>query len=213
MKLLTFGDNVLSNLYFCVDIETTSLKPKYNGILECYYKVIKNGLKIDEGHMLFYHPLWWRTKKIHQIPRIEFKGTHMFNSKNKEVEEFKNKLIHYINRCKDSDDEMTFMAQYAPFEMSWFSNKLKIDLTKMKVYDTRLSEKMLYPKVSHSLIPMCDRYGIEKPKGQHDFHRADQDVNAMYMCYKKQIKNLNENHKEEFTEYDKKTYEFKNIHR
>jgi DNA polymerase III alpha subunit (gram-positive type) len=85
------------------------------------------------------------------------------------------------------------MAQFAPFEMTWFSKKLGIDINEMakiKVYDTRYAEKLLYPNVPHSLIQMCKRYGIEPPKGQHDFHRADQDVNAMWQVYLKQYNNI-----------------------
>lgn len=187
--------NVKSYIYFCLDIETTGLDPKEGEILEVFYRIMKhipgtnNDYKIiKERHELFWSDFWWKTKDIHEIGEDEIKDKIRFDSG--ENEPFKDELRNLFYHCINSNDPLVFMAQYAPFELNWMNVHLNIpeeDLNKIKVYDTCTVERELYPDVKHSLIPMCERRKITFPPGQHDFHRADQDVKAMFEVAKQQF--------------------------
>lgn len=179
----------LNTKYLCLDIETTSLFPENEAIVECYWKLMKNNEKIDEAHMLFDHKNAHKTRHIHQISEEELKGKPEFDSDHHDVVQFKDKLKSLLMKCISG--EITFMAQYANFEMNWLSKKLKMDLSNISVYDTRAAEKLLNYGVSASLIPMCARRGIESPNGV-DFHRADWDVEAMWQVHLQQVQELKE---------------------
>ncbi len=198
--------NRKSNIYFCLDIETTSLNPVEGEILEVFYRIMKHvpGTKNDwkilkEEHRLFWSDFWWKTKDIHEISEDEIKDKIRFDSG--ENEEFKDELRNLFFHCMNPNDPLTFMAQYAPFELNWMFIHLDLDeedLNKIKVFDTCRVEKELYPNVPHGLISICERRNITFPPGQHDFHRADQDVKAMFEVAKQQFlewkpKNIKEN--------------------
>ena len=204
-----YKNNVLSNSFFCIDIETTGLDPNdpEAGILEIYVKLMENDKEISNRHMLFYHPSWTRTADLHKIALEEIEGKPLF----KDSEESKKYLKALFKRCADPNDTFTFMAQYSPFEHKWFKKFLdlseedKVWFDKVKTCDTHWISKNLFPEESHALIQMCEKYKIKFPEGQHDFHRADQDVNAMWEVYLKVRELIPE---EEIEEYNPETYAF-----
>jgi len=204
-----FKTNLFGNNYFCVDIETTGLEPDEEGaeILEIYIKIMRKGLKVKEYYMQYWSDNWEKTKDIHQIPVEELKGKPRFKDCPEDIALIKALFL----RCLDPHDDMIFMAQYAPFEFKWFMHHLGFSdsdwdmKNHLRTCDTRLIAKHLYPDESHSLIPMCKKFDIAFPEGQHDFHRADQDVNAMWELYL-HLKDVIEF--DEFTEYDPETYKY-----
>lgn len=212
-KFKVYHDNILSNIFLCVDIETTGLDQKAPtaGILEVYYKVMDTSsgkpVKILEDYDIFYHPNWIDTKDIHQIEEKEFEGKKMFV----EREDFKLRLRALMFMCCEADDPITFMAHYSPFEFKWlteflgFTEEEKNKLLNIKTCDTRYIAKFLFPEESHSLINLCNKYDIKQPVGQHDFHRADQDVNAMWELYTKLREEIPD---EDCEEYDPSIYAF-----
>ena len=180
---------VLSDSYFCIDIETTGLDEKEGDVLEVYYKFMYKGVKVDEGHSLFYSPDWHLTNSINRIPFEELQGRPHFDSDGPEVADFKYRLKCYLESCCSTDSDLTLMAQYSSFEVKWLSEKLGMDLSKVRVYDTHYVETKLYPKLSHSLVSICKRRGIRPPNGV-DFHRAYMDVDAMWAVYESQLKDF-----------------------
>lgn len=204
-----FGNNILSNRYFCIDIETTALDPTSStaGILEVYYKVISGDKTEREFFNQYFHENWKDTEHIHQIPFEELANRSKFTDSIGDI----NVIKSMFKECSDPNSNLVFMAQYSPFEWNWFkrflnlSNEDLVWFKKVKTYDTRDVEKILYPELSHSLIPMCERYGIKPPNGQHDFHRADQDVNAMIEVMKHQKVTITN---DMLTDYDPDNYNF-----
>lgn len=201
--LRVYKDNVLGDNYFCVDIETTSLDPTEEGaeILEIYIKIMKSDKKVKEYFLQYWGDNWEKTKHIHQIPKEEID----FKPKFSESIEDKELIKALFMRCCDPNDDMIFMAQYAPFEFKWFLNNLDLsDEEKEKIKfirtcDTRYIAKFLYPDEPHNLIKLCEKFKIGFPEGQHDFHRADQDVNAMWDLFIELRKNIPES---EIVNYD-----------
>lgn len=187
---LNSGD-MISSEYFVMDIETTGLNEKFGQIVEMYCAVIKDNEMIMEFHEQFWSPIWWKTKKLHQIPKSELKGKPKFMSK-KNLEK-REALKNLFKRCCNPNDDLVFIAQYAKFEKKWMEQKLNIDLTDCKTYDTWSVEKMLYPDLTHNLIDMSKRRGIVSPNEHYDFHRAKQDVEATLQVMESQIKTLKEN--------------------
>lgn len=185
----------LTQEYFCIDLETTSLEPEGEGILELYWKHMRGTEKIEEGHRLFWHSNFYKTRRIHQIPLKELLFKKSFSTSLKNEDVFLNTVADYIRKCCDPNSDISFMAHYAPFEIKWLEHHLKMDLSNnqnLKVYDTRSVERYLNPDVeSASLIPTCKRRGIESPNGV-DFHRAQWDVDAMYKVALQQFEKLKE---------------------
>ena len=188
-----------SNEYFAIDIETTSLNPRFNDIVEVYYAYIKDGKIVEESHSLHWSILLFKTQKIHQIKYKEIFGKEKFKG-SKEAK----RIREFLERVIDKDDPLVLMAHYAPFEIKWLENKLKIDLSQAKVYDTCEMERIINPGESASLINSCLRRGIVSPNKNYDFHRADQDVKAMLELFsfqQKELKELNNDIKKEL-EYE-----------
>lgn len=184
--------NTISEEYFCIDIETTGLEPEGEGIIEIFWKHVKEEVTLESKHRLFWHPNYEKTQHVHQIPYDEIKDKPMFDIKDFDSIESFNDISYFIDRCCDPNDNISLMAQYAPFEIKWLSDKMNINIQDIiKVYDTRSVEKFLHPEESSSLIPMCERRGIESPNGI-DFHRASWDVEAMYKAAQSQLKELEE---------------------
>lgn len=184
--------NTLSTDYFCLDIETTSLDPVGEGILEVYWMHMKDGNKVKEGHKLFFHKNYRKTSNIHQIPDADLIGEPEFSLKDANSKEFIDEIKYYINRCCNKNDNMVLISHYAPFEIKWMSNKLGKDLAdyNIRVYDTRSSERYIDSEIdSASLIETCKRRGIKSPNGK-DFHRAQWDVEAMWEVTVQQFKEL-----------------------
>lgn len=209
-KIREYKNNVISDNYFCLDIETTGLDEgaSYAGIVELYFKIVRKDNIIREGHHLFYHADWWRTKSIHKISIEEIKDKPLFVNSDK----LKLELLNYFNECSSKDSDLVFMSHYSPFEFKWMSQFLNfsedlrdIKRNKIRTFDTRMVAKHLFPNESRSLIPLCKKYNISPPKGQNDFHRADQDVHAMYELYKILINEIPE---DEITEYKYDSYMF-----
>lgn len=177
-----------------MDIETTGLDPlaKTAEILEIYIKIMNKGKKIKEYYLQYNGDNWELTKNIHKIPKEEIE----FKPKFKDSPEDKALIKALFKRCWDPNDDMIFMAQYAPFEYHWFLEHLdfsfeeRLAMEKVRTCDTRFIAKNLFPLESHSLINMCEKYNIGFPKGQHDFHRADQDVNAMWDLFETMLKDI-----------------------
>lgn len=186
----------LTNQYLCVDLETTSLEPEGEGILELYWKLMKDGQKVDEGHQVFWHHKFFQTRKIHQIPFTEMAFKKSFkNQLRKDLKKGHGPLLKFkelLLKCVDPDEDIAMMAHYAPFEVKWLQHHMGVDLEKdsLKLFDTRAVERYLHPEVdSVSLIPTCKRRGIEPPNGI-DFHRAKWDVDAMYQVAEQQFEEL-----------------------
>ena len=119
-------------------------------------------------------------------------------------------LKSLFKRCANPSDHMVFMAQYAPFEYKWFReylfpNKIPEWYKNVKTFDTRHVAKQLWPEEPHGLIHMCEKFNVKFPDNQHDFHRADQDVNAMWELA---IKFMDIIPKDEIVPYDANEYQF-----
>lgn len=205
-----FKTNVITGHYFCIDIETTGLEPnKDEGILEIYFKEMKDDKIINEFYKTYYHPRWINTAYLHKINATEIMNRPRFI----ECDENKKLIKNYFMRCADPFDDIVFMAQYAPFEHKWFREFLDLDesekvwFDKVKTCDTRHLAKQLFPDKPHNLISLCEQFKIKFPEGQHDFHRADQDVNAMYEVYKNLIKVMKERGIEP-SKYEAEKYQF-----
>lgn len=175
--------------FLCLDIETTSLLPENEGIVELYYMVMDNGVKVDEGHSLFYHENIHQTQHLHQITPEDVANKLPFLPMNEDQSSVEYKVLQYLKECMSG--EMTLMAQYAGFEINWMEHNYQMDLEGISVYCTRKAENLLNPGLSGSLIPNCERRGIQSPNGE-DFHRAQWDVEAMWKVFLQQ--------KEEFKE-------------
>lgn len=188
--------NTVKGEYFCLDLETTSLTSENEGILEIYWMHMKDGVKVKEAHHMFWHPNHEATFHINEIPKEEIENQPVFDKNSSELKDVINPIIEYLNRCCDPNDPIALMAQYVPFEIVWMSEKLEMNLVdmKIKVYDTRSTERFLNPEVeSASLIPMCFRRGIPSPNGE-SFHRAQWDVEAMWKVAKQQFQELRHIH-------------------
>lgn len=177
----------ISNEYICVDFETTGLDPENGDIIEVYLKYMKDGIKIEELHGLFYSENWSDTYHIHKIPYKDIALKQKFVENKK----FINKFTKYLNRCMDKNDNLVFMAQYAPFEIKWIKEKIfkNNNIDTLKVYDTWRVEKLLNPNLSGSLIEIAKRRNII-PENGINFHRAKMDVDATWEVYKQQIKEI-----------------------
>ena len=159
-----------------MDIETTGLDPVNGKIIQVYYKIINfftKEVKLERNE--YFNAPGFKENSVNKISLEEIKDKPEF-----ENSDFAKELKLNLLKCVGDKSSMVFMAQYAPFEISWMEEKLDIDLSDIKVFDTRLVERFLLgpdkSNVSASLGATCKRRGIT---GFDNEHRGDNDANAM----------------------------------
>lgn len=166
----------INEKYLCVDLETTGLDPEESEIIEMYWCLASyDGEKLSEiesGHKLYFSEDSKKTEWLHKIPASELAGLPKFEDANNE------RFIELLKDSMKENSNVSMMAQYAVFEMSFFEKYIPgIKFNKASnIYDTREAGRVLYPNEPHNSGAMAERYGIQ-PTGQ--WHRAESDVKVM----------------------------------
>lgn len=183
-------DSEVGEKYLFIDIETTGLDEKESDIIQVYFKLCSNmkfkpgsmyGKEwlleyniIDESNKFFYSKDWEKTKHLTQFKEEDFEGTHKFDSPLNEG--YREYLKEILYRSVDEEDDVILVGQYLKFEKKFFKEKLGIDLSNARIYDTKEVEKFLRPRESHKLRDISLRLGISEKELDSHAHNAKHDI-------------------------------------
>lgn len=189
-----FGDNVLSDKFLAIDIETTCLDENSAtaGIIEVYAGIYSNGRLNQKIKSLYFHPNCTDTYDFHRISIYDLMGKDRFE------ESDNSKLKELLLECCDPKSSLTLMAYYAPFEYKWLSKFLNINLKNIRVCDPREIYKLIEPDVSHKLVDAAKELCGITPDIGWAFHRAEDDVKAMTNVYRALLSQISSDDLEDY---------------
>ncbi len=164
--------------YIVVDFETSGLSIEEDDIVQMAVryvkmfdgKIISNELAFNK---FYYSDKIKNTEHIHHITEEMVKDQPAFSG-DEESKDFLKNIIYTTS----NEENYYFVAQYAVFELG-FINRFIGGIDKMKVVDTRILAKYLWPEENHSQDNIAKLLGLEFETNDNYFeHRADYDTNV-----------------------------------
>lgn len=194
-----FDNNVISDKFLAIDIETTNLDPNAPtaGIIEVYAGILTKGILTTKVSELYSHPNSVDTEEFHKITREMLKTKPSFEKADKD------ELISLLKECCNPKSTLTLMAYYTPFEYQWLSKFLGLDFTHLRVCDPWNICRILYPDRSHKLLDCAKDFCGIVPETGWAFHRAADDVKAMTKIYQELLLDISI---DDLTDYDYNSY-------